>query len=490
MPASFSLELYLFSPYDCHHLLVNGIIVTMTIWIPDLSAQAGPRYKRIASAIGDAVRDGELLPGDRLPTHRDLSYELGVTVGTVTRAYKEAERRGLLEGEVGRGTFVKRSDTPESFFVINETEKSNSIDLGLNFPPEGNRGELFRSTLEQLALEPNLSTLLDYHAAAGMERHREAGAEMMRIGSYRPDPSEVLVTNGAQHGMAVSLMSLCNAGDTVLTEELTYPVTKVLATQLGIKLHGIEMDDDGLLPEAFEEACKATGAKVLYFMPSFHNPTGAYMPVDRREKIADIARLYGLTIIDDNIFGPMHENPAPPLSAIAPDIACYLSSTKLLAPGLRIGFLRVPRKLVGSLETSIRATGWMASPILAEITTRWIRDGTTRSILDWHREESTKRRELANQLLGRHGLSAPKRGAYHVWLTLPDPWSQEDFIAEARRRGVILIGSDTFAIGRNRTPHAIRICLGCPNGWHEIERGLKILADILDGSPEINLSVV
>ncbi len=462
----------------------------MTIWTPDLTEFSGPRYKRIATAIGDAVHKGTLAAGDRLPTHRDLAYNLNVTVGTVTRAYKEAERRGLLDGEVGRGTFIKQLETPESKFVITETDKPGIIDLGLNFPPPGNRGEAFRSTLEQLAIEPNLATLLDYHAAAGIDRHRAAGAKLMGSLGYSPNPEEILVTNGAQHGMAVALMSLCKAGDTVLTEALTYPVTKILASQLSLKLHGIAMDKDGMIPESLEAACQSTGARVLYFMPSYHNPTGAYMPEERRRQIAEIGVRYGLTIIDDDVFGHMSDTPAPPMSAIAPDICCHLISTKTLAPGLRIGFLRVPRKLIPLFETSIRTTGWMGSPILGEIATRWINDGTAAKIYQWHRKETKKRRQIANDILGPHGLKASEKGAYHVWFPLPDPWHQEEFIAEARRRGVGLIGGDTFAVGRNRAPHAIRICLGCTHDRDDVEEGLTILADILTASPSANLAVV
>ncbi|MCW9034462.1 MAG: PLP-dependent aminotransferase family protein [Rhodospirillales bacterium] len=462
----------------------------MTIWTPDLNEFSGPRYKRIASAIGEAVLQGTLSPGDRLPTHRDLAYNLQVTVGTVTRAYKEAERRGLLDGEVGRGTFVKQLETPESKFVISDINKSGVIDLGLNFPPPGNRGEAFRATLEQLAIEPNLPALLDYHAAAGIDRHRAAGAKFMSGSGYMPDPREILVTNGAQHGMAVALMSLCKAGDTVLTEELTYPVTKVLASQLGIKLHGIAMDGDGMVPQSLEAACQSTGAKVLYFNPSYHNPTGTYMPEARRREIAEIGVRYGLIIIDDDVFGMMNETPALPMSAIAPDNCCYLTSTKILAPGLRIGFLRVPSKLLPLFETSIRTTGWMASPIQAEIATRWINDGTANKITEWHRVETIKRRRLANQVLGPHGLKVSEKGAYHIWFHLPEPWHQEKFMVEAKSRGVNLIGADTFAIGRNRAPHAIRICLGCTHERDDVETGLNILADILSNTILANVAVV
>jgi len=462
----------------------------MTMWIPDLSGRDGPRYLAIAEAITEAIATGALAPEEKLPTHRELAYQLGVTVGTVTRAYKEAERQGHLVGEVGRGTFVKGANAPEEKFVIKHRRETGLIDMSLNFPPDGTRAQAFAETIKNLSRSNTLATLLDYHPASGMPHHRLAGAEWMSSQHWRADPEDVLVTNGGQHSISSSLLALTKAGDTLLCEEFTYPVTKVAAQELGLKLHGLPMDRHGLIPDALESACRSTGAKVLYCMPSFHNPTGIYMPEQRRREIAEAVVRNGLTVIDDDVFGHLHSDPAPPLASFAPDNACYVVSTKNLAPGLRIGFLRVPKHLFASVETAIRTTCWMAPPFMAEVIARWIEDGTADRLMQEQRSEAHARQTLAERHLQRHGYTAPEHGPYHLWLPLPQAWREDRFLALARERGVALIGSDTFATPRTPLANAVRICLGCTHDRERVSQGLEIIARILDEPPRDGLTVV
>jgi len=462
----------------------------MTIWIPDISERSGPRYLAISDAIGDAIEAGELSPQEKLPTHRELAYQLGVTVGTITRAYKEAERQGHLVGEVGRGTFVRGGNLPENQFAVIHRQETGVIDMSLNFPPDCGRTAQFAQTLKNLSRSNTLHSLLDYHPAAGTTHHRQAGAEWMSTGDWKADPEEVLVTTGGQHAISSALMALTKPGDTLLCEEFTYPVTKVLAQELGLKLHGLAMDDKGLLPEALASACQTDSAKVLYCMPSFHNPTGIYMPEERRQEICDVAVRYGLTIIDDDVFGHLHPAPAPPLASMIPDNACYVVSTKNLAPGLRIGFLRVPKHILAAAETAIRTTCWMAPPFMAEVVTRWIEDGTADQLIKEQYTEANYRQKIAEAHLGRHGYRAPNHGAYHFWLPLPEPWREDRFLALARERGVALIGSDTFAAPRTPLAHAVRVCLGCTHDRSRVDQGLEIISQILDEPPRDSLTVV
>jgi len=462
----------------------------MTIWIPDISQADGPRYLAIAQAIAAAIETGELAPEEKLPTHRELAYQLGVTVGTITRAYKEAERQGHLIGEVGRGTFVRSVKTAENQFAVKHRRQTGLIDMSLNFPPDVGRTAAFAETLKNLSRSNILHTLLDYHPAAGMAHHRLAGAEWMSSRHWKADPEEVLVTNGGQHSIATVLLALTKPGDTLLCEEFTYPVTKVAAQELGLKLHGLAMDDQGLIPKALDTACRADGARVLYCMPSFHNPSGIYMPEERRRQIAEVAKKHDLLVIDDDVFGNLHPDPAPPLSAFIPDNACYVVSAKHLAPGLRIGFLRVPSRIFAAVETAIRTTCWMAPPFMAEVMTRWIEDGTASKLVSEQCKEAARRQQMAEKHLARHGYHAPERGPYHLWLPLPAPWREDRFVALARERGVALIGSDTFAAPRRQPAHAVRICLGCTHDRDRVEKGLEIIAQILDEPPRDSLAVV
>src|SRR5262249_28023130 len=156
----------------------------MTNWSPNLPHHSGPRYRAIADAIAADLHAGQLKPGDRLPTHRDLAYRLGVTVGTVTRAYAEAQRRGLLEGHVGRGSFLAGLPRPAQALpgqglplpglTMPEHEPSGMIELSLAFPPQSS-DELLQQTLTEVARQPGVRRLLNYQPHAGMAHHRAAG---------------------------------------------------------------------------------------------------------------------------------------------------------------------------------------------------------------------------------------------------------------------------------------------------------------------------
>lgn len=466
----------------------------MTIWTPDLEGRTGPRYQAIADAVADDVVRGILTEGDRLPPHRELAFALGVTVGTVTRAYKEAERRGLVTGEVGRGTFVRGAgEGPgkmvRSPLVVPETQVPGVVDLGRNFTPDAGLDAVMAETLGRLSRERGLSTLMTYQPAAGMERHREAGARWMAGAGFDADSARTLITVGAQHAITVALMTLTRPGDTVMTEALTYPGALTLAAMHGVKLQGLAMDEEGLLPDALEAACRSGTSKVLYVAPTYHNPTGAVMSADRRQAIAKVLEDHGITAIEDDIFGRQRTDLPPPLAALAQDRVCYVNGFKFLAPGLRAGFLHAPGALVPRLMAVMRTTLWMAPLLPAEIATRWIEDGTAERLAAWHRREAAARQELFRAAMGEFDVHL-EEGAYHAWLRLPEPWRPDPFAAAAEERGVLVMPSTTFVVGHAPVPSALRLSLGCPPTREELEKGLAILAGLLREPPPAAAPVV
>ncbi|HYS25196.1 MAG TPA: PLP-dependent aminotransferase family protein, partial [Vicinamibacterales bacterium] len=245
----------------------------MTMWLPNLEGRRGPVYRRIADAIDEDVQKGSLRAGARLPPHRDMADHLGVTVTTVTRAYTEASRRGLISGHVGRGTFIRGQEI--------EDESSNGIDLSIN---------ILMPDKEVAALEPRMfqrrvlpwTELLGYVPTPGHRRHRQAMAEWLAVMGTPASPDRIILTTGAQHALLVALMATTRPGDTVLAEELTYSGMKDLARQSHLKLRGIPMDAEGLRVDALESACRSAKARVLYCMPRLQNPTSAVMSERRR----------------------------------------------------------------------------------------------------------------------------------------------------------------------------------------------------------------
>ncbi|MCZ6917808.1 MAG: PLP-dependent aminotransferase family protein [Gemmatimonadetes bacterium] len=452
----------------------------MTIWQPDLSRASGPIYVAIADAIAREVDAGILSPGAKLPTHRELAEGLEVALTTVTRGYAEAERRGLVSGEVGRGTFVRGGAGREA-----TTERGTApalIDLTVNaLLPYAHAAQLTASMARLLSREDPIR-MLDYQPFQGDERQRTAGALWMERAGVAASPSRVLVTSGAQHAMAVALSTLANPGDVVLTERLTYSGMKSLANHLHVRLVGLAMDEHGLLPDALETACRQGGAKALYTMPTLHNPAGIVMPEERRAEIAAIADRFALPVLEDDSYGFLVPD-VKPLATFSPNVYYLCGTSKSLAASLRIGFLLCPPDMVDRLTAAISSTTFMASPPMGAVVAEWIFDGTADRIMAWKRKEVAARREVAAAVLGRFDNTGHPM-AQHLWLELPDPWRTDQFVSQARMRGVLVSPAEDFVVDRSPPPYAVRVTLGSVRTRDALKRGLTTLAEILDAPAE------
>jgi len=461
----------------------------MTMWRPTMR-RGRPRYLAIAEALAEDVASARLAPRAQLPTHRDLADRLGVTVGTVSRAYAEAARRGLIAGEVGRGTFVRAAAGGEP--GVAESDAAGIVDMSINHPPpvEGAEAAALQAMLATLSRRRDLAPLLAYPPDAGSRAHREAAAEWLDRGGHRVAADRIVVCSGSQHGLVALLAMLAREGDVVLTEELTYPGLKAIAGLLRLRLSGVAIDGEGIVPEALGEACRTSGARLLYCVPTVQNPTAAVMSAKRRAELAAIIRRQGLTAIEDDVHGRLAKGPPPPLAALVPESTYYVTSTsKTLAPGLRVGFVAAPPGMAERLAATVRVTTWGAPPLTTEVVAGWIRDGAAEAILSARREEAAARHSLARETLA--GLGArTSAGAYHLWMALPDPWRSATFAAEAHQRGVAVTAAEAFLVGRGESPAAVRLCLGTPRTRADLLRGLRAVRQTLESRPETALAIV
>jgi len=313
----------------------------MTSWTPDLTTIDGPRYLAIAEALARDIAADRLKPGERLPTHRDLAWKLGVTVGTVTRAYAEAERRGLVAGEVGRGTFIRDTAAVPDAAPPVAPEGGSLIDLSRNFPAEIPGDRTVADALAAVAQSRDFDRLLQYQASGGMPAHRMEAARRFTAAGLETRAEQVAICNGVQNGMLLAAATFARPGDTILTESLTFYGIKSLANLLSIRLQGVAMDEDGLLPAALDAACRVWSPKALYLIPTIQNPTASVMPEERRREIAAICRRHDVGIIEDDIYGFLIDRPPPPIARFAPERTLLMSGlSKCMAPGLRLGYLR------------------------------------------------------------------------------------------------------------------------------------------------------
>jgi DNA-binding transcriptional MocR family regulator len=460
----------------------------MTMWMPDLEV-GRPRYLAIADAIARDVAAGSLPEGARLPTHRKLADALGVTVGTVTRGYAEAERRGLTTGEVGRGTFVRQADVEDFGWAdaaTREETRASVIDMSLAcpwVPPDGTEGRMLADSLSRIAQSRSLDELMVYYPSSALLRHRTVAADWLRRLGVDVTPEQVVVTNGAQHAMTVILAALVRPGGTLVTEELTYPGLKSVAQMLGLQVRGVPLDGEGIVPDALDEACTESPAQALYCVPTIQNPTGATMSETRRRDIAQVARKHGLIIVEDEIHVALSDERLPPIASFAPERTLHITTLcKWVTFGLRIGFVAAPDRAVERIRSGVRSSLWMPAPLMAELATRWIVDGTAEKLAAHKRAELEARHAIVHDVLAGHRIDSDPR-SLHLWVHLPEPLRSDECVARARQRGVLIAGAEAFTVGRD-VPHAVRVSIASVPRREDVRRGLEVLAAILDGASD------
>ncbi|MCX5478561.1 PLP-dependent aminotransferase family protein [Kaistia geumhonensis] len=444
----------------------------MADWVPKVSGRSGPVYRAIVDALGDDIAAGRIAEGERLPPQRQLAAALGIDFTTVTRAYAEAQRQGLVEARVGRGTFVRRRAAPLP---------SGRIDLAMNLPPRPVDPRLARRlwrSMTELGDERGIDLLMRYQAPGGTAEDRAAGAAFLAPRLPGLDPARVLVAPGAQGALAALMPLVAAPGETVLADTFTYPGFRALAARLGLALAGVPADEEGMDPAALDALAGTTAAKVLYINPTLANPTTATIGTARRAAIVAVARRRGLVIVEDDAYGALPASPPPPFAALAPDLAWHVAGlAKCLSPALRIAYCVAPDERSGErLAGAIRAVATMASPLAAAIATRWIGDGTAAAMLEAIRAETVARHALATSMLPP-GLLRADPAAFHGWLTLPPRWRRGEFLARLGGLAIGAVPSEAFALGP--APEALRLGFGVAPDRERFTEGLARIAALL-----------
>lgn len=452
-------------------------------WTPELWDGSEPLYEKIVARLEGDMRAGVLGPGVRLPPQRELAYALNVSVGTVTRAYEEGERRGLVRGHVGRGTFVSDLHAPSS--ALGEGD-SRTIDLSINVIPHTAAARRLVSTAKRKA---DLTDCLAYAPPLGLDAHRKsATAWLERTANFSPDWSQIAVTAGAQHAMTLAFNYLVRPGDTVLCEHATFSGVKSLSDHFGFRLQGVAMDPEGLEPEALAKALRSTGAKVVYAMPTVQNPTGRTMSRRRRTEVVDVLKRADAWLVEDDnyaIFRPTGAAGASPISQALPERSFYIAgASKSLAPGLRTGLLVCPPKLTEAIGRAVRATVYAPSTLGSELFSQWVEDGSAFSIAEEVVEEVRRRVETARRLLA---LPDSTPVAPHLWLEMSE-LGAERASSRALRSGVAVTPGQA-PIVEGFPVSGLRVCLGAAPSLGVLEVGLRRLAAALAPADRALLTV-
>ena len=446
-----------------------------------LRRRGNPRYLAIADELGQFIQSGQLPTGERLPPQRKLAHHLDVTPGTVGRAYAILEQRGMATARVGDGTYVRSPDAAVA--PAQGLLSAGPIDLSHNVAiPTQETHALAVAMQDIIADAVALKDVLRYQPEAGHLRHRQAGARWLRRFGTSGDPARVMVTHGAQHGLSCVLRTLARPGDAVMTESLSYPGLQASARLMRLQLVGVEMDAEGLLPHSLENVARNIDAKLLYCSPSLHNPTNASMSIKRRHAIADIASRYNLLVIEDCVHAAAQAQPLPALSTMLPNQSFLLSSfSKVLGPGLRVGYIEAAPQWLSKFAASMRADCWMVAPLLPEIASRWIETGVMEQLIEAQRIAIAQRLAVAQELLADFVHQSHPESPL-IWLPLPDHWRAGQFAAALRQVGVLVRTADHFAVGRTPAPQAVRISLNAAQSIAEIRAGLQIFLSLLHGT--------
>lgn len=465
-----------------------------TIWQPTLSEAIKPKYKAVVSTIRAGIESGELAEGSKLPPVRELAWSLGITPGTVARAYTVMTESGVLTAEVGRGTFVARQASPLMQDAPVEVDaiahraggQADSYAVSMFSPhlPAVGQTVLIRKLLGEIALDPP-SGLMHYPNRTNAQPAREAVVRWLEgtpLGGL--SEQDVVLSHGGQNGLQLIYQTILRGRKpTILIEEIAYPGFRRAAELLRAEVVPVAMDADGVIPEALEEAARAHDAQLFCTSPEVHNPTGGFTPVARREALVAVARRHDLQIVEDDCYR-MRVERAPTYRMLAPERGWYVSSlAKTLTPALRIGYALAPQGQTPALRRVAEYNCFgLATPML-DLCARLLTHPQIDRIADTAREALDAYIHSAVNVLGGYDV-VWRPNVPFLWLRLPLGWRAGAFCQAAEGRGVRIRSAEEFVCRDARAPHAVRLAINAGVSLESFAAATRRLRDLLDNPPE------
>ncbi|MDX8439671.1 PLP-dependent aminotransferase family protein [Mesorhizobium australafricanum] len=459
----------------------------MTNWLPDLSSGSGPLYQRLADSIESDIDKGVIDAGAKLPPQRDLAYDIGTTVGTIGRAYQLLRERGLVSGEVGRGTYVlgQRAETPKPEVEpgLQGTRLIDAPSGKLRFDstaaPDVGQGAVIADMLARTAQEHPHD--ISSYTRDFPERWYEAGSRWLARNAFRPSPDSIVPTLGTHAAVMAAIAALTMPGDYVVFEHLTYSQIARSAGLIGRRIALVLTDDNGIDPDDFERVCAQKHPKVMFLMPTAKNPTLVTLSAERRQAIARIAREYNVALIEDDLYGELTDDPTPLLAEYAPERTIVAGGlSKSVAAGVRGGWLSCPPTYRHRIRVAHKMMTGGLPFLLAEVGTRLVMSGQAGEIRKRCIAEIETRLAIVRDVLAGFDIKTRDNVPF-IWLTLPDPWLSGTFKNACLAQGLLIDDEDEFKAGRSEQVfHGVRFGVSQPRQSKDVAGGVAVIRRLLD----------
>ncbi|NRD74456.1 PLP-dependent aminotransferase family protein [Shewanella sp. VB17] len=448
-----------------------------TIWGLDLNSFIGPKYLRIVQTIEQAIQSGELITNTKLPPQRQLADTIGVTIGTITRAYALAEQRGYVEARIGDGTYVKAKAQPLL---------SSKVNFATCQPPLTNQTTALSDVLTDIAKDPTTLNQIMGYQADPLPHQQQAFHHWLTSRGIMQQAKQIIFSHGAQQGLFSILNGLLNDSDLLMYEENCYPGIRVAAKQLGLHSVSMPLTDSGLDLTALKILIDKHQPKLLYLTLNNQNPTCIQYSKAQRQALLSLAIEHDFYILEDDVNYCLPEEWHPPLwqqaqahSTQAQAKVIYLASlSKIFSGGLRQGFILLPEPLISPVKLALHSQCWMVSSLNMEIATRLINTPA----LNGDRDKLIRERQtLAIAMGDRLGLQHRWRGL-NGWLKLNPPLKAHHVVTALAAKGILVRNGDDFD---NHDNH-IRISIGAA---HNLEHFIQSLAEVEDTIKTLSQSV-
>ncbi|MCO5066083.1 MAG: PLP-dependent aminotransferase family protein [Rhizobiaceae bacterium] len=460
----------------------------MTTWLPDLSTGVGPLYQRLADRIEADIDKGAIASGTKLPPQRNLAFDIGTTVGTVGRAYALLRERGLVSGEVGRGTYVLSSGERSTAQSTADPRQdgtrpmdapADKLRFDTTSAPNLGQGAIVARLVAELGIEAPAE--ISSYTRTFPDEWFEAGSAWLSRGGFCPAPDTIVPTLGTHAGAMSAIVALTSPGDYVVFEHATYSQVARATALAGRRIALVQSDEQGLDPDHFDHVCAQKHPTMAFLMPSAHNPTCVSLDSNRRQRIAELARKHNVFLIEDDLYGRLSGDRLPMLVEFAPERTIVASGlSKSVAAGVRGGWLSCPTAYRHRIRVAHRLLSGSSPYLLSALAARLVLSGEAREIEARSIEEIRARTALVRVALEGYSFNSQPSIPF-VWLALPEAWNSGTFKNAAFENGVLLDDEDEFKAGRSEQVfHRVRFAISQPRDREDVRAGLAVIRRLLD----------